>query len=210
LSSALHRRGLCFVLAGPSGGGKSSITRAMLTRERDVELSISVTTRAARAGEIHGTHYHFIDQAAFDTMVAAGELLEHAGVFGRNYGTPRGPVEAALSAGRDVLFDIDWQGFRQLRAAMPADVVGVFLLPPSLPILRQRLSLRGDPPADIDRRMDAAWNEIIHAGEFDHVVINDVFDPTLGEVHAILRAARTATSRQTGLAGYISGLTSQV
>src|SRR5579875_2696519 len=141
-AAPILRRGVCLVIAAPSGAGKSTITRALLDTEPELTLSVSATTRARRAGEIEGVHYHFRTQAEFDAMVQAGELLEWARVYGRCYGTPRAPVEAALAAGRDVAFDIDWQGYRQLRAAMPQDVVGVFVLPPSLEALAERLKAR--------------------------------------------------------------------
>ena len=204
--SSLARRGLCLVLAAPSGGGKSSITRALLAREPGLALSISVTTRAPRAGEQDGVHYHFIDQARFAAMAEAGALLEWAQVFGGGYGTPRGPVEQALAAGRDILFDIDWQGFAQLRAALPGDVVGVFLLPPSRAALAERLVARGDDPAVIARRMEAADAEMARCAGFDHVLINDDFDATVRGVEAVLHAARCATARLVGLDGWLAGL----
>jgi guanylate kinase len=191
------RRGLCLVLAAPSGAGKTSLSRALLAEDSGLSLSVSVTTRPPRAGEIDGTHYHFIDQARFDEMVAQGALLEHANVFGRSYGTPRAPVEAALAESRDVLFDIDWQGFRQLRAALPGDVVGVFIRPPSLEALAARLTARGDAPDAIARRMAHAEDELAHAGEFDFLVENADFDTALADLRAILRASRLASARQT-------------
>ena len=192
----LLRRGVCLVVAAPSGAGKSSITRALLASEPALHLSISATTRAPRPGEREGEHYHFLDRAGFSAMVEAGGLLEWAEVFGRAYGSPRAPVEAALASGRDVAFDIDWQGHRQLRAALPGDLVSVFIMPPSLAALEARLVARaGDQPAEIDRRMAAARAEISHAGEFDHVVVNDVFETAVAEVRAVLWAARTAVRR---------------
>ncbi len=188
----MTRRGVCLVLAAASGTGKTSLSRKMIAADNNLALSISMTTRAPREGEIDGVHYLFRNQAEFDGLVAAGGFLEHAHVFGRSYGTPRAPVEAALSAGRDVLFDIDWQGHRLLRAALPDDVVGIFILPPSLGVLADRLRGRGDPDDAIAKRMAEAEEEISHAGEFDHVVVNDDFDRTLGELTAILRAARDA------------------
>lgn len=201
----IARRGICLVLAAPSGAGKSSIARALLKEESDLILSVSATTRAPRPGEREGVHYLFRDQDGFADMVARGDLLEHAQVFGRFYSTPRAPVMEALVAGRDVLFDIDWQGFRQLRAALPGDVVGVFLLPPSMPALLDRLRARaGDNEAEMARRMAAARAEIAHWPEFDHVIVNDDFDAALAGVRAILRAARLATRRQTGLADFVA------
>jgi guanylate kinase len=206
--TAISRRGLCLVLAAPSGAGKSSLTRALLAAEPALSLSISVTTRPPRPGEIDGTHYHFRDQAAFDAQVSAGGFLEWARVLGKHsYGTPRAEVQAALAAGRDVAFDIDWQGHRNLRTALPGDVVGVFILPPSLAALESRLRRRaGEDPTEIARRMGLAREEISHCAEFDHVVVNDVFDTAVAELRAILHAARCATARQTGLAGFVTAL----
>jgi guanylate kinase len=184
------------VLAAPSGAGKTSLSRALLAEDPRLTLSISVTTRAPRPGEVDGQHYHFIDQPTFDAKAAAGQLLEHAYVYARSYGTPRAPVEAALAAARDVLFDIDWQGFRQLRAALPGDVVGVFIRAPSLDALAQRLAARGDDAAQIARRMARAEDELSHAREFDYLVENADFDSALADLRAILRAARLATKRQ--------------
>lgn len=206
MSPAL-RRGLCLVVAAPSGTGKSTITRALLAAEPELELSISVTTRPPRPGEVDGVHYHFRDRAAFDAMAAAGTLLEWAEVFGRCYGTPRAPVEAALAAGRDVAFDIDWQGYRQLRAAMPGDVVGIFVLPPSIETLESRLLARGgDPPEQVARRLAGARTEIAHWREFDHLVVNADLESAVADVRSILHAARLATARQTGLAARLSEL----
>ncbi|MDE8345670.1 MAG: guanylate kinase [Acidocella sp.] len=184
------RHGLCLVLAAPSGAGKTSLSRALLKADPDLELSISVTTRPPRAGEVHGTHYHFITQPAFDAMVAARGLLEYAHVFGKSYGTPRAPVEAALAAGRDVLFDIDWQGFRQLRAALPGAVTGIFIRPPSLPALRARLAARGDTPDQIERRMAQAEAELSHAAEFDHQIENADFNTALAALQTLIKTAR--------------------
>ena len=206
--SRIGRRGVCLVIAAPSGGGKGAITQALLDAEADLTLSVSVTTRLPRGDEQDGVHYHFIDQPRFDAMAEAGELLEYARVYGRNnYGTPRAPVQQALAAGRDVIFDIDWQGYRQLRAALPGDVVGVFLLPPSMEELERRLRGRGtDTPAEILQRMATAQNEISHWTEFDHVVLNDDFATTLGSIRAILQAARLRTERQTGIGDFVANL----
>jgi guanylate kinase len=200
----ITRRGVCLVLAAASGTGKTSLSRKMIAADSNLRLSVSMTTRAPRDGEIDGVHYLFRTQAAFDTLVAAGGFLEHAHVFGRSYGTPRAPVEAALASGRDVLFDIDWQGHRLLRAALPADVVGVFILPPSIAALADRLRGRGDPAEAVAKRMAEAEAEISHAGEFDHVLVNDDFDVTLAGLNAILHAARSATHRLTGLASLLA------
>jgi guanylate kinase len=190
-----QRRGLCLVISAPSGAGKSTITRALLAGDASLTLSVSVTTRAPRAGEQDGVDYWFRSQDEFAAMADSGALLEWAGVYGRSYGTPRLPVEQALADGRDVVFDIDWQGHRQLRAALPGDTVGVFILPPSIAALRQRLTGRGDDPAIVDRRMAQAESEMSHWREFDHVVVNSVIEDAVATVRAILATGRTATSR---------------
>ena len=206
--SGIARRGVCLVLSAPSGAGKTAIADSLLASEPDLRRSVSVTTRPARHAESDGVHYHFRDQVEFDRMVAAGELLEWARVLGRHcYGTPRAPVEQALRIGKDVVFDIDWQGHRQLRAALPGDVVGVFVLPPTLAALEQRLRARsGDAAAEIARRMRLANDEISHWPEFDHVVVNDELDRAVAAVCAVLHAARLATRRLTGLARFVERL----
>ncbi|HEX4261296.1 MAG TPA: guanylate kinase [Acetobacteraceae bacterium] len=191
-----ERRGLCLVLAAPSGTGKSTIARALLADDPSLVLSVSATTRPPRVGERDGRDYFFRDRAGFEAMIASGALLEWAEVFGRLYGTPRAPVLEALDAGRDVLFDIDWQGHRQLRAALPGDVVGIFILPPSLAELEQRMRTRGDAPAAIARRMQDARAEIAHGPEFDYVVVNRALDGAVADVQCVLRAGRLATARQ--------------
>jgi guanylate kinase len=195
----ISRRGLCLVLAAPSGAGKSAITRMLLAGDASLMLSISVTTRAPRFYEQDGVHYHFRTQEAFDAMVGSGDMLEWAGVFGRSYGSPRGPVVEALAAGRDVVFDIDWQGYRQVRAALPGDVVGVFIMPPSLVELESRLRARGDGEAEVQRRMATAEAEISHVREFDFLVLNQHLETAAAQTRAILEAARAAMARQTGL-----------
>jgi len=203
----ISRRGLCLVLAAPSGAGKSSVSRALLEREPELKLSVSATTRAPRPGEQEGVHYFFRTVEQFEAMEAEGAMLESANVFGRRYGTPRAPVEEALATGRDVLFDIDWQGHRLLRAALPGDVVGVFLLPPSLVELERRLHGRGqDSAEEIARRMDAARDEISHWADFDHVLVNHDFHETVAQVRAILQAARTTRARQPWLPDFVEGL----
>ena len=206
--SGVARRGVCLVLAAPSGAGKTAIADAVLAAEPDLRRSISVTTRPPRPGEADGVHYHFCDQAAFDGMVAAGELLEWARVLNRHcYGTPRAPVEQALGAGHDIIFDIDWQGHRQLRAALPGDVVGAFILPPTLIALEGRLRHRSaEDAAEISRRMRQALGEISHWREFDYVVVNEDFARAVAAVHAVLHAARLATVRQIGLQDFVGHL----
>jgi guanylate kinase len=203
----MKRRGLCLVIAAPPGAGKTSVSRALLETEADLTLSVSVTTRAARPGEQDGVHYHFRDMAEYHAMIARGDLLEHAMFLGRGYGTPRAPVEAALAEGRDVLFDIEWQGHRQLKASMPADVTSIFLLPPSMAELERRLRNRGqDSDAEIVKRMAAAREEIAHWDEFDHVLINQDFAATVAAARAVLHAARSTRARQPGMAGFIKAL----
>jgi guanylate kinase len=207
--TGIPRRGVCLVLCAPSGGGKGAITEALLSREPDLRRSVSVTTRAPRPGEIDGVHYHFLNEAAFEAARQNDELLEWARVLRGTYayGTPRAPVTAALAAGEDMIFDVDWQGFRSMRQRLPEDTVGVFILPPGLAVLEQRLRARGsDDDAEIDRRMRAALEEMSHWREFDHVVVNDRLDHAIEEVLCILRAARLATRRQVGLAAFVAGM----
>lgn len=202
-----RRRGLCLVLVAPSGAGKTSVSRALLATEAELALSVSATTRAPRPGEVEGVHYYFRDEETFAGMVLRGELLEHAHVYGRYYGTPRAPVLESLAAGRDVLFDVDWQGHRLLRAALPGDVVGVFLLPPSLRELERRLRARGqDGEEEIARRMAKAREDASHWEDFQHVLVNRDFEATVATVRAILAAARTRRQRNPWLAGFVAGL----
>ena len=207
MSNKIARRGILLVLSSPSGGGKSSIGRALRVTDPNLDLSISLTTRPPRESEVDGKDYHFVSDARFDEAVQGGELIEHAVVFGARYGTPRAPVEAALAAGRDLLFDIDWQGTRQLRAALPGDVVSVFILPPSLAELERRLRARhADDEATVWSRMDKAAAEIAHWDEYDYVVVNRDFDLAVASVRAILAAERLRRTRQTGLASFVSAL----
>ena len=202
-----ERRGVCLVVSAPSGAGKGAITGALLASEPGLSFSVSATTRAPRPGEQEGVHYLFRSPEAFAAMVGAGELLEWAEVFGHCYGTPRVPVEQALAAGRDVAFDVDWQGHRQLRAALPADVVSVFVLPPSLAALDSRLHGRaGDARAEIARRMAAARGEVAHWPEFDHAVVNERLQDAIEAVRSVLHAARSATARQPGLGAFVARL----
>ncbi|MSP03991.1 MAG: guanylate kinase [Acetobacteraceae bacterium] len=200
------RRGLCLVIASPSGGGKTAIARRLVATEENLALSISMTTRDPRAGEKDGVDYLFRTQSAFDAVVTAGGFLEYAQVFARSYGTPRAPVDAALPSGHDVVFDIDWQGYRSLRSALPGDVVGVFIMPPSLRTLEDRLTKRGDGAAAVATRMARARGEIGHWAEFDHVVINEDFDHAVEQVRAILHAARLDKARQHGLENFVARL----
>ncbi|MBF0877105.1 guanylate kinase [Gluconobacter cerevisiae] len=196
----LPRRGVCLVISAPSGAGKSTIANALRASEPTLRHSVSVTTRGPRPGEVEGVHYHFRDIAEFRRMAADGELLEWAEVFGRGYGTPRAPVEEALDAGHDMVFDIDWQGHRLLRAALPDDVVSLFVLPPSLEELERRLNKRAsDHPEEIAKRMQAALNEISHWSEFDHTIINSELDTAISQARSILTAARLSTRRQRNL-----------
>ena len=205
----ITRRGLCLVLAAPSGAGKTAITEALIDLEADLERSVSVTTRPPRPNEVDGVHYHFMTETAFEAAERTGRLLEWARVLGGRhaYGTPAEPVERTLAAGRDLVFDIDWQGFRSMRAKLPSDVVGVFILPPDLPTLEQRLRGRGgDPPEEIARRMKAAHDEISHWAEFDHIVVNDDLQTAIAEVRAILHAERLRRHRLVGMAAFVRDL----
>ncbi|NHN93369.1 guanylate kinase [Acetobacter sicerae] len=203
--SPITRRGVCLVISAPSGAGKSTIANALRAADPRVKHSVSITTRAPRPGETDGVHYHFRSMEQFKEMADQGELLEWASVFGRGYGTPRAPVEAALSAGQDMVFDIDWQGHRQIRTALPDDVVSLFVLPPSLAELERRLTGRAsDAPEEIRKRMDAALDEISHWEEFDHVIVNAELDRAIAETQAVLNAARLRTTRQTGLADFVA------
>jgi guanylate kinase len=208
---AIARRGLMLVLSSPSGAGKTTLSRKLLAQERGLELSISVTTRAKRRGEVNGRHYHFIDAQKFAKLARAGEFLEHAEVFGNRYGTPRKPVERALKQGRDVLFDIDWQGTQQLRETARDDLVSVFLLPPSIPELERRLHTRAqDSDTVIRARMAKAAGEMSHWAEYDYVVVNRDLVRAFNDVRAILAAERLKRERQTGLTAFVRGLQSKL
>jgi guanylate kinase len=198
------RRGLMLVLSSPSGAGKTTLSRMLLDRYSTIELSISVTTRKPRPGEVEGRDYRFIDERSFDAMVARGDLLEWAEVFGSRYGTPRAPVERALAMGRDVLFDIDWQGTQQLREKGRNDLVSVFVLPPTIPDLEARLRTRAQDADDVIRaRMAKAANEMSHWAEYDYVVINRDVWRAFEDVCAILAAERLKRERQTGLSAFV-------
>jgi guanylate kinase len=199
------------VLSSPSGAGKTTLSRKLLEADPGVELSVSVTTRKQRPGEIDGRDYHFIDAERFETMVKGGELLEWAQVFGHRYGTPRAPVEAALLSGQDVLFDIDWQGTQQLREKADHDLVGVFVLPPSMRDLERRLRRRAQDSDDVIRtRMATAAEEMSHWAEYDYVVINTDIDRAFAEVQTILAAERLKRERQTGLSDFVRQLQAQL
>jgi len=204
---AIARRGLMLVLSSPSGAGKTTLSRLLLNADKSVELSVSVTTRPRRAGEKHGRDYRFIQKSQFQKMRENGELLESAEVFGNFYGTPRAPVEKALSAGRDVLFDIDWQGTQQLREKVKDDVATIFVLPPSTADLEKRLRTRAQDSAEvIGSRMAKAADEMSHWAEYDYVIINKDIDQAYAEVRAILAAERLKRERQTGLTDFVRDL----
>ena len=206
-STRVARRGLMLVLSSPSGAGKTTLSRMLLKADRGVELSVSVTTRPRRPSEVDGRDYHFIDQPRFDAMVKSGKLLEWAEVFGHRYGTPRHPVEKALRSGRDVLFDIDWQGTQQLSEKARDDLVSVFILPPTVKELERRLQRRAqDSRAVIGSRMAKAAGEMSHWPEYDYVIVNRDKDEAFAEVRAILAAERLKRERQIGLSAFVRGL----
>ena len=201
------RRGLMLVLSSPSGAGKTTISRALLKRDGNLSMSISATTRHKRPGEVAGLDYQFVDPTEFNLMVNRRELLEHAKVFGNYYGTPRAPVEASLGAGKDVLFDIDWQGTQQLAQNARDDLVSVFILPPSTEELHRRLERRAQDPADVvAARMAKAPDEMSHWAEYDYIVINRELDDSVAQVESILEAERLRRERQTGLPDFVKGL----
>jgi guanylate kinase len=205
--SEVARRGLMLVLSSPSGAGKTTLSRMLLERYSTIELSISVTTRKPRPGEVEGRDYRFIDERSFDAMAACSDLLEWAEVFGSRYGTPRAPVERALAMGRDVLFDIDWQGTQQLREKGRDDLVSVFVLPPSIADLEARLRTRAQDADDVIRaRMAKAANEMSHWAEYDYVVINRDVWRAFEDVCAILAAERLKRERQIGLSAFVRSL----
>jgi len=206
-ATPLQRRGLMLVLSSPSGAGKSTLTRNLLALDSDLILSISITTRPRRPSEVDGVHYHFIDTARFSRMRDGGELLEWAEVHGYLYATPRAPVETALAGGHDVLFDIDWQGTRQLAEALPADIVRVFILPPTMAELRARLERRAeDAEAVINRRLTNARAEIEHWNEYEYIVVNEDLQRSLGLVRSILIGERQKRERQLGLGDLVARL----
>ncbi len=204
---AIRRRGLMLVLSSPSGAGKTTISREILARDPGLEMSVSATTRPKRPGEVEGRDYFFVAEEKFRLMVNRGELLEHATVFGNLYGTPREPVEDALAAGRDVLFDIDWQGTQQLREKAREDLVCVFILPPSTRELEQRLKSRAQDSTEVvAQRMAKAADEMSHWPEYDYIVVNREVAASVAEVQAILTAERLRRERQVGLGEFVRGL----
>ena len=206
-SDTLQRRGLMFILSSPSGAGKTTISRMLLERDAEIRLSVSVTTRPIRPGEVDGKDYIFVDQPAFDRMVEEELFLEWATVFGHSYGTPKAQVKAGLREGQDFLFDIDWQGTQQLYQKLETDVVRVFILPPSIDELRRRLTGRGTDSAEvIAARMERARGEIRHWDGYDYVVVNDDVEACFEKVREILHAERMKRARQTGLIGFVREL----
>lgn len=211
VSAEIPRRGLLLVLSSPSGAGKTTLSRQLLSSDASITMSVSVTTRAMRPGEVNGRDYHFITKEDFAALRDAGGLLEWAEVFGNWYGTPREPVEEALSAGRDVLFDIDWQGTQQLAQVMEDDLVRVFILPPSAEVLRERLIGRQqDSMSVVAKRMAEASSEISHWAEYDYVIVNDDLAHAAGAITAILTAERLKRKRRTGLSAFVRQLTGKL
>ena len=206
-SDQLHRRGLMFILSSPSGAGKTTISRKILEADDEIRLSVSVTTRPMRPGEVDGVHYYFVDDAKFDAMIEEDDFYEWAPVFGYRYGTPKGLIRNALKDGQDFMFDIDWQGTQQLYQKDQQDVVRVFILPPSIDELRRRLEARAqDSEHVIDSRMERARAEISHWDAYDYVVINDDVDACFAKVREILSAERMKRQRQTGLIPFVREL----
>lgn len=204
---AIQRRGLMLVLSSPSGAGKTTLSRLLLEDDENISMSVSVTTRAPRDGEVDGRDYFFKSTEEFGLMRNRGELLEHAKVFDNYYGTPSAPVDEALAKGRDVLFDIDWQGTQQLMETANQHLVKVFIMPPSGQELEKRLTKRAlDPPEVVAARMDKAWNEISHYTEYEYIIINDVVEESMKKLRSILRAERLKRERQIGLANFVRGL----
>ena len=206
IPNQVSRRGMMLVLSSPSGAGKSTISRALLANHDNLTMSISATTRSIRPGEVDGKDYIFIDQAKFDSMVAEGEFLEYATVFGNSYGTPRGSVMDALTSGQDVLFDVDWQGTQQLRQNALEDLVSIFVLPPSIEELERRLYSRAQDTEEVVKgRMARAHDEISHWAEYDYIIINDEVDISVSTAESILTAERARRRRQIGLADFVRG-----
>lgn len=205
--AVIARRGLMLVISSPSGAGKSTIARALLARDSNLSMSVSMTTRTPRPGEVDGRDYIFVSEATYRAMVARDGFLEYATVFDNHYGTPRAPVEAAMAEGRDVLFDVDWQGTQQLRQNARADLVSVFILPPSRSELERRLRTRAqDPEEVVRRRMAKAADEMSHWAEYDYVVVNACVEEAVAGVEAILAAERLRRDRRIGLAAFVAAV----
>jgi len=204
----MARRGLLIILSSPSGAGKSTLAGRLRNWDTDIRFSVSATTRPARNGEQDGREYNFVEEAAFRAMVRDNEMLEHAFVFGNFYGSPRGPVQAAIEAGADVLFDIDWQGAQQIaNSPLAPHVLSIFLLPPSITELQRRLETRGQDDADvIAKRMTRSWDEISHWDSYDYVLVNDSLDATEERLHTIITAERLRRTQQPGLMGHVRKL----
>lgn len=203
-----QRRGLLIILSSPSGAGKSTLAGRLRDWDTDVIFSVSATTRAPRPGEQDGREYHFVDEPRFRHMVTEGDMLEHAHVFGNFYGSPRGPVQDAIEAGRDVLFDIDWQGAQQIaNSVLAPHVLSIFLLPPSITELHRRLVSRGqDSPETVAKRMDKSWDEISHWDAYDYVLVNDDLDATETRLRTIIEATRLRRIQQPDLTEHVRGL----
>ena len=206
-----NRRGLLIILSSPSGAGKSTLARRLMAWDDTLRFSVSATTRAPRTGEIDGEDYHFLDEPRFKAMVRDGEMLEHAHVFGNFYGSPMGPVSRAIEAGRDVLFDIDWQGAQQIqKSALAPHVLSIFILPPSIAELRRRLESRGQDDAEtIAKRMQKSWDEISHWDGYDYVLVNDDLDATERRLKTIITAERMKASQQPALMDHVRQLQSE-
>ncbi|SDJ73602.1 guanylate kinase [Aliiruegeria lutimaris] len=203
-----ERRGLLIILSSPSGAGKSTLAHRMMEWDESLRFSVSATTRAPREGEQDGVDYRFMDVAGFKKMVEEGRMLEHAHVFGNFYGSPQGPVEEAIESGRDVLFDVDWQGAQQIRNSdLGKHTLSIFILPPSITELRRRLISRGKDSADvIGKRMQKSWDEISHWGSYDYVLVNDDLDATFEKLKTIVTAERMRRAQQPSLQGFVRGL----
>ncbi|KAG1715472.1 Guanylate kinase [Nymphon striatum] len=207
----IQRRGLLIILSSPSGAGKSTLAKRLRAWDPDIRFSVSATTRAPRPGEVDGSDYHFTEESVFKAQVSTGDMLEHAHVFGNFYGSPRGPVEDAISSGQDVLFDIDWQGAQQIRnSALGQHTLSIFLLPPSIAELHRRLVNRAqDDDETIQRRMQKSWDEISHWDGYDFVLVNDDLDKTEADLKTILTATRLRRSQQPGLNDHVRALQQQ-
>lgn len=211
MTHAIERNGILVVLSSPSGAGKSTMTRRLLTDQEGISVSVSVTTRPPRPGEIDALDYFFVSKQSFRDMIEQGELLEHADVFGHRYGTPRAPVEVALAEGRDMIFDVDWQGAQQLRlSALGRSVVSIFILPPSIETLAERLCMRAQDSAEvISARMAKARSEISHWAEYDYVLINDDLDRCYAQIATIVEAERLRLPRQRGMRRFVDRLNAE-